>query len=764
MWQLQIELKSRLCAGSGFGSAGYADRDVVFDEYGLPYLPGRRLKGLLREALWETFALGVFSDLLDPDTVFGYAGAKRSADVDIGDARLKDADTLRAWLKLRPPQVTVPDVQDYYTEIIRQTKMDSATGSPEEDTLRATRVLRPRLKFTAEIRCSGNPNRFRVSLERAAQGLQFMGVGRTRGWGWVRCTLREVAATQVESEVPVSPAVTLDSDAASGECALPFHMTLQRNAICPVRTSDPNTVRSEDYLPGSALHGLFAGRFLSQHGTDQAFYDRFFSGRLKFLNAHPVCEKSRAVAIPHSIRELKHEAGKFVNVAAAPPEEPLRRVRGWVKPDELETGQAKRIDVKTTLHYHHTRSADLRLGRAVGDQFANYGLKNREDAGELFTYESIEMDQEFVGLIIGPRADLREIQSLVAHGETGVTIGRSRNAQYGGSAKWTWCDLRTLGTKDRVEHELGHAKPEGGRVAEVVVTLLSDLIGVNENGHPVPAFPSGELESALGVTFATEGSSSYVRTGWCGGYLAHQGLPRQQMQCLRSGSVFVFPLAGPIDYDSVKLVDAERRSYGIRVEEGFGRIAIAATVVAKPRLERMKNERYRGAPLNPQCAQYKLVFDLFIRRVNEHARAEGRKMGKSISDFDLAHLTCHLINRLMAIVDRPGLANSYQDLERLRDTVKKKLRKVWVSTDSGDEELLQELQKATDLSGAFGSALATSVFKQKNAGWIQLFGDTPPPFSNPQMTELARLTVKSILQTLLWRKRKAGSSGEVHNG
>jgi CRISPR-associated protein Csx10 len=42
-------LLSDLCPASGDGFAGHVDADVCFDDAGLPYIPGKRLKGCLRE-------------------------------------------------------------------------------------------------------------------------------------------------------------------------------------------------------------------------------------------------------------------------------------------------------------------------------------------------------------------------------------------------------------------------------------------------------------------------------------------------------------------------------------------------------------------------------------------------------------------------------------------------------------------------------------------------------------------------------------------
>ena len=47
---LQITLLSPLTSSAGEGRVGLVDRDIAFDDLGLPILPGRRLKGLWRDA------------------------------------------------------------------------------------------------------------------------------------------------------------------------------------------------------------------------------------------------------------------------------------------------------------------------------------------------------------------------------------------------------------------------------------------------------------------------------------------------------------------------------------------------------------------------------------------------------------------------------------------------------------------------------------------------------------------------------------------
>ena len=47
--KINVKLKSDALIGSGEGFGAIIDTDVVFDEVGIPYIPGRRIKGCLKD-------------------------------------------------------------------------------------------------------------------------------------------------------------------------------------------------------------------------------------------------------------------------------------------------------------------------------------------------------------------------------------------------------------------------------------------------------------------------------------------------------------------------------------------------------------------------------------------------------------------------------------------------------------------------------------------------------------------------------------------
>ena len=55
--KIKIELLSDLCTASGEAHNSLIDSDVTYDEWGIPYIPAKRLKGCIREAALELVEL-----------------------------------------------------------------------------------------------------------------------------------------------------------------------------------------------------------------------------------------------------------------------------------------------------------------------------------------------------------------------------------------------------------------------------------------------------------------------------------------------------------------------------------------------------------------------------------------------------------------------------------------------------------------------------------------------------------------------------------
>ena len=200
---LKLELLSDATFGRGDGVAGLVDVEVQHDDYGLPYLGGRALKGLLGAECDDlVFALEKAEQKdwqAAADRLFGRSGAtaQGQAILRIGPARLPDdlrqaiarqiADEKKA--KLADP-LTREGVLETLTTLRRQTAMDPETGAPLKETLRTLRVILRGTTFTSRLTFLQEPSDDELALLAATvKALRRAGTGRNRGRGRLQAEL-----------------------------------------------------------------------------------------------------------------------------------------------------------------------------------------------------------------------------------------------------------------------------------------------------------------------------------------------------------------------------------------------------------------------------------------------------------------------------------------------------------------------------------------------------------------------------------------------
>ena len=176
--QYQIEFFSNWHCGSGLAAGADVDALVVKDANGLPYVPGRTLKGLLREAAYQC-ARENQSSLLDD--IFGISGdqpitesnAARTGSAFFGNATLAEGQAIVA-------NRLVP----YLFQTFASTAIDENSGIAKDNSLRKTETVVPCI-LKGDIR--NVPEQGVTLLEKAMQMVKRMGTGRNRGYG--RCCI-----------------------------------------------------------------------------------------------------------------------------------------------------------------------------------------------------------------------------------------------------------------------------------------------------------------------------------------------------------------------------------------------------------------------------------------------------------------------------------------------------------------------------------------------------------------------------------------------
>ncbi|MDE5832487.1 MAG: hypothetical protein K2H64_05815 [Desulfovibrio sp.] len=200
-YKLSITFLSDWSVGSGLGDGAAADSVIVRDADGLPYLPGRAIKGALRESAWR---LALADEKLEPLVDFIFGGAdistgdrvveeaaertKTSGRIRVGSGQLP-AD-LREWLLACDRGARVAYVGDM-TSPRRQTSLDK-NGQVVPATLRTIECGIPGMTFECDISLDlPNSPWLAGYIDALCAGVKSVGGDRSRGLGRCRVTIAD---------------------------------------------------------------------------------------------------------------------------------------------------------------------------------------------------------------------------------------------------------------------------------------------------------------------------------------------------------------------------------------------------------------------------------------------------------------------------------------------------------------------------------------------------------------------------------------------
>jgi len=202
---LKFTLQSDTTFGRGDGVAGWGDAEVQHDIYGLPYLGGKTLKGLLGAACAEILSALNKSGISDLEKwengarfLFGTPGSGRNvaAEMRVGNAmlppdlRLKIAEEFPPDDDLAKQQKTRAANLYSLTALRRRTAMDARTGAPKEKSLRTMRVILKGTPFIAKLDFTEMPDDYAKQLLAATvKSFNRAGTGRNRGGGRLKAEL-----------------------------------------------------------------------------------------------------------------------------------------------------------------------------------------------------------------------------------------------------------------------------------------------------------------------------------------------------------------------------------------------------------------------------------------------------------------------------------------------------------------------------------------------------------------------------------------------
>ena len=194
---LRFELLSGATFGRGDGLPGIVDQEVEHDPYGMPFVRGRTLRGLLAEEMEGLlYALGdqkATTWRVSRDRLLGTSArmTDESGILHIGDACLPERlrRLIVESLDAEDDRITRLSVLESLTAIRRQTAM-TPFGTPETTSLRAMRIVLRGIVFESRLTFDQALGPLdRALLAASVLAWRRAGTGRNRGRGRLRAWL-----------------------------------------------------------------------------------------------------------------------------------------------------------------------------------------------------------------------------------------------------------------------------------------------------------------------------------------------------------------------------------------------------------------------------------------------------------------------------------------------------------------------------------------------------------------------------------------------
>jgi len=537
---VRLTLLSDMCCGTGESGGKQADILTATDDHGLPIIPGKRLKNLLRSSA-EIVAFDRQRHLISG--LFGEPGGESRGRLRFAKAELVGAKDIKDYIiekRATPEPIEPQQATDAFTRIRNNTAI-APTGIAQEHSLRSLQVVN-------RSNADGVPTvfQFRISaddlsqeevllIENSVKALRHVGLSKSRGLGEIIC---EATIETVERPQPQQRPGT---EADEGTITVSYRINLLQDVVLSGGSGE-----ALDYFPGSMLQGAFA-----RYTADAAALSEHVLNNTRFGNAYiniGTTEGSTpAKPMPFSMVKEK-------NID----------VRGEVYPIyDLAYGDAPKAQYVPISGYYFEEGNKL-YNRKIQTGFSFHNSRPTTAQGKQFySLRQILAGQSFSGTISASRKAIEHFRMVLEERRNQFVFGSSGNGGYG------LCELvLDTGEENRAPLKLATLSDS------VIVEFVSDVIFIDEFGNnsvDIQALLAYLLANeSLGFTFDQARGKCFTKTTTVGGYNSHWQLPKRQFAAFRKGSILVLEGCRSAPGRAVN----KNQWFGYLQNEGYGQITI----------------------------------------------------------------------------------------------------------------------------------------------------------------------------------------------
>jgi len=659
--KLIMELKSDALPGSGEGLTGIIDTDINYDDYGIPYIPAKRVKGILKESAEELKDAMDLSgvDILSTEvgTIFGEPGNEKGTELKISDGRLDNYELMKKLLHFTGTDkkdglshvFNKEIILDHFTYLRSQTTIEEH-GAAKENSLRTFRVLKKGTRFHFDVEL---PGKYHEDLKKICGVTRRFGISRTRGLGDIKLSVDN--SKKVHDE-PVNDKPSNLQFSDDQYCRI--ILSIKNLGQLLVTKQIGKTQSGEKYIPGDVILGALASTYIKNNQLKLPheyanFQDIFIKGNVTFSNAYPEDENG-VIYYPAPLSMVKEkDRENYYNIAR---DQDCKKI----KENEIETkGGAgefvaiehdimESISVETEMEYHHSRPSDKSIGHA------------REEEGEFFQFSVIKAGRTFQSEITGKFKYLKQIKDILKQ-QYLFYMGKSGTAQYGK------CVVKI---KDILP-----IKKQGSlweKTESIVLTLVSDTILLNEYGFmvPNPMLLIKEMAEKLGVDQnKLEIEKKFLKFNRIGGFLSVWKMPKIQQTALKAGSVMIIKNNSDTDLELDKIID---HSFGLNTEQGYGQVKI--NWHGKTDGEIIVKNQPAEIPASPKKGEFSSLKDfiqsILFKRIELLLKAESVKESQGVGKIPSGSF----LGKILLFLNQSSSFEEFMEpITQLRDRGKKQL-------------------------------------------------------------------------------------------
>lgn len=541
---IKLTFHSYWHCGSGLGAGAKADALVVKDADGLPFVPGKTIKGLVREAVATLVDIGVVSEA-ELKANFGIEGTAKAQDVATlqGTAFFSDAT-----LPERKAIVKEKGLAENLYSLMASTCID-ADGVARDHTLRSVEVVVP-----CEVKgyISGLSDTMASHMKTALGLVRRLGVGRNRGLG--RCTF---TCDETADEEPIQD--TDDMGEIPDTVQLTCHLVT--DVILNQKSASEGNNKTLDFIPGSCFLGISAGQIYANASADESF-TIFHSGKVRFGDAHPLFAEGEGEA---KMRSLRVPASFFYpKLGDMATQCYVHHIYNRAEDEEGPDGQPMQLKQCRTGFYafmEDDKAHEVRADKSFAIKSAHDTATRRSRDNAMYGYESLRPGVD-MGFSVEFGDDVKQdVRRRVIGSLTGrKRIGRSRTAQYG------QVDI-AVGKFNEAQSSAGlvdiRSSDNTDKVKALVVYADSRLIFLSECGTPV--FQPTPQVLGLPESARIRHDMSQIRTFQYSPWNAKRQCFDADRCGIEKGSVIVVEIPEGVTFNTPKVVGDYRT-------EGFGHV------------------------------------------------------------------------------------------------------------------------------------------------------------------------------------------------